>query len=205
MFSSLAILVAELPGFRFHRSITRSQFTKEQISDFDVFDRHADDAMRQAKLRLTEGYPIDFQDLVARFTLDSATEFLFGKDVHSQSAGLPYPDRPSLLFKPNLSGFENHPSNKFVNALLQGQMVVTRRAKKGIWPLTEIWGDRVAPFRKELDKFVDPLIRDAINRKQQKEDIDERGTLLDFLVDQTRGEKLSLLCRVPPTHFYEQT
>jgi len=162
--------------------------------------------MMQAKVRLAEGYPIDFQDLVARFTLDSATESLFGRDVQSQSAGLAYPDHPSIFFKPNSSVFTNHPSNKFVAAFLQGQILVTRRAQMGgSWPLTEICGDKVALSRKELDKFVQPLIDDAINRKQQKENIDEKGTLLDLLVDQTTGEKLSLLCRPPPTHFYEKT
>jgi len=190
VFLSPAILLTELPAFRFHRSITRPYFSRERISDFDVFDRHADDAMRQAKLRLAEGYPIDFQDLVARFTLDSATEYLFGKDVHSQSAGLAYPDPPSPLCKTNSSVFDNHPSNTFVKALLQGQNVVAFRSSMGgIWPLTEIWGDDVAPFRKDLDQFVEPLIQDAINRKQQKEDLNKGGTLLDLLVDQTTGEK----------------
>lgn len=172
--------------WKFHRSITRPFFSRERISDFDVFDRHANVAMRQAGLRLAEGYPIDFQDLVARFTLDSATEFLFGKDVHSQSAGLAYPDPPSPLSKTNSSVFENHPSNKFVKALMGGQNVVTFRSRMGgLWPLSEIWGDNVAPFRKDLDQFVEPLIQDAINRKQGKGDLGERGTLLDCLVDQT--------------------
>jgi len=46
---------------RFHRTMTRPFFSKERISHFDVFERHADDAITQAKERLTEGYPIDFQ------------------------------------------------------------------------------------------------------------------------------------------------
>ena len=176
------------PLIRFHRSMTRPFFSRERTSDFDIFGRHADDAIRQARLRLAEGYPIDFQDLVARFTLDSATEYLFGKDVHSQSAGLAYPDLPSPLFKTNSSVFDNHPSNTFVKALLQGQNVVAFRSKMGgVWPLTEIWRDNVAPFRKDLDQFVEPLIQDALNRKQQKEGVNEGGTLLDFLVDQTTG------------------
>ena len=143
---------------------------------------------------------------MGRFTLDSATQFLFGKDVQSQSAGLPYPDHPSLLSKPNSLVFENHPSNQFVNAFLKAQILVTFRNKLGdIWPLREIWGDSVAPYRKELDGFVEPLIQIAINQKQQKEDVDERESLLGFLADQTTSKKLSLLYRAPPTHFYEQT
>jgi hypothetical protein len=46
---------------RFHRQITRPFFSRERISDFDTFDAHANDALTQAKSRLSEGYPIDFQ------------------------------------------------------------------------------------------------------------------------------------------------
>ena len=48
-------------AIRFHRQITRPFFTRERISDFDTFDAHANDALTQAKIRLSEGYPIDFQ------------------------------------------------------------------------------------------------------------------------------------------------
>ena len=40
--------------------------------------------------RLKEGVPVDWQDLVGRFTMDSATEFLFGTCVNSLHASIPY-------------------------------------------------------------------------------------------------------------------
>jgi len=46
---------------RFHRSITRPFFTRDRITDFDNFDRHAQHALKKAKARLAEGYSIDFQ------------------------------------------------------------------------------------------------------------------------------------------------
>ncbi len=55
------ILFSTTSPSRFHRGITRPFFSKERISDFDVFDRHAEEALKQAKGRLAEGYPIDFQ------------------------------------------------------------------------------------------------------------------------------------------------
>ena len=55
-------------AIRFHRQITRPFFTRERISDFDTFDAHANDALTQAKIRLSEGYPIDFQ-VAASFLL----------------------------------------------------------------------------------------------------------------------------------------
>ncbi|KAJ3573840.1 hypothetical protein NP233_g2179 [Leucocoprinus birnbaumii] len=175
--------------WKFHRSITRPFFSRERISDFEIFDRHADDALKQAKIRLAEGYPIDFQDLVSRFTLDSATEFLFRNDVHSLGAGLPYPDHPSPLAKANSFTFENHPSNSFVKAFVGGQDVISLRGRMGtFWPLKEITGDAVAPLRHEVDRFVEPFVVEGLRRKQEKTGgtkASESETLLDYLVDQT--------------------
>lgn len=70
--------------------MTRPFFTRERISDFELFGRHADIAIAKIKERVNErddreeavgqagqiGRAIDFQDLVSRFTLDSATEFV---------------------------------------------------------------------------------------------------------------------------------
>jgi hypothetical protein len=41
--------------------MTRPYFTKERVTDFDIFDRHANDAIGQVADRLAAGYPIDFQ------------------------------------------------------------------------------------------------------------------------------------------------
>jgi hypothetical protein len=83
--------------YRFHRGMTRPFFSKDRISHFEIFDRHAADAIKQVKERMRQGYAVDvqvrihatrphlvltvFQDVVSRFTLDSATEFLFGMFV----------------------------------------------------------------------------------------------------------------------------
>jgi len=77
--------------------MTRPFFSKDRISHFDIFDRHAADAIEQVKERMRQGYAVDVQvrahntrthpsltvsqDVVSRFTLDSATEFLFGMFV----------------------------------------------------------------------------------------------------------------------------
>ena len=77
--------------------MTRPFFSKDRISHFDIFDRHAADAIEQIKERMGQGYAVDVQvrvhnarprlfltvsqDVVSRFALDSATEFLFGMFV----------------------------------------------------------------------------------------------------------------------------
>jgi len=80
---------------RFHRSITRPYFSKERISDFDIFSKYADKVIGLMKSRVQDGFPVDFQvrrpafkfsnisfhtvlsqDAMLRFTLDSASEFV---------------------------------------------------------------------------------------------------------------------------------
>jgi hypothetical protein len=46
---------------RFHRSMTRPFFTRERISDFEIYHRNCDLSLRNAKQRLAEGHPVDFQ------------------------------------------------------------------------------------------------------------------------------------------------
>ena len=47
--------------WKFHRGITRPFFTHDRISHFNIFDRHAEDAITLIKSRLRAGYPVDFQ------------------------------------------------------------------------------------------------------------------------------------------------
>ncbi|KAG5353626.1 hypothetical protein C0989_004307 [Termitomyces sp. Mn162] len=183
--------------WKFHRSITRPFFTKERISHFEVFDRHSEDALDQAMIRQDEGYPIDFQDLVSRFTLDSASEFLFGHCVRSLSAGLPYPSPSSLYPASRQSSETQHPSNRFVDSFLQGQLLSALRTRYGpSWALLEFWKDRVLPHRAVIDEFAQPILEEAIrnNRTRKEQNATEKngeellgGTLLDHLVSQTEG------------------
>ncbi|KAF8996816.1 cytochrome P450 monooxygenase pc-3 [Cyathus striatus] len=172
--------------WKFHRTITRPFFIRERISDFEIFGVHADDAVRQAKERLAEGYAIDFQDLVSRFTLDSATQFLFGDNVRSLNAGLAY---PASSHKSNPPTFDTHPSNRFVSAFMEGQYQIALRARKGeTWPLQELFGDMMSPNREVVDEFVRPLMERALRKKKEGalgEKEGEEGYLIDYLVQQT--------------------
>ncbi|KAG1776001.1 cytochrome P450 [Suillus placidus] len=178
-----------------HRSMTRPFFSKDRISHFEIFDKHAEDAISQLKIRLREGYPVDFQDMVSRFTLDSATEFLFGKDVCSLSAGLVYP--PSSPRSKDVA-FENHPANKFAHAFSDAQIATAYRSRFGsAWRLSEFWTDRVKKHMDVCFKFIDPILKEALEKnKMLKENVDEKAdakdrdvkegeTLLDHLVNYT--------------------
>ncbi|KAI6099104.1 cytochrome P450 [Pisolithus sp. B1] len=125
---------------------------------------HTEDALSQAKARLQEGYPVDFQDMVGRFTLDSATEFLFGKNVDSLSAGLVYP-------KGSLPGrnqeHTNHASNIFVRAFSEAQSQAMLRSALGtVWRLAEFWSDRIQKDIEVCHEFIDPILKDALEMKR---------------------------------------
>ncbi|KAK0186724.1 cytochrome P450 [Armillaria mellea] len=175
--------------WKFHRTMTRPFFNKERISNFDNFERHAVSTITQIKARLREGYPVDFQDVVARFTLDSATEFLFGKDVDSISAGLPYPAGSPL--GDNLP-FVNHPSNALVKAFAEVQVQTMIRVKSGAsWPLREIFQDKVKPLRKILDDFIQPLLSEGYERKAKGvKSVGSDMTLLDRLVEEADDPRI---------------
>ncbi|KAF8918972.1 cytochrome P450 [Mucidula mucida] len=175
--------------WKFHRNMTRPFFNKDRISDFDNFERHTISSIALIKARLQEGHPVDFQDVVSRFTLDSATEYLFGKDVESLSAGLPYPPSSNI---PNPIHFENHPSNVFVRAFLEGQELIAKRTRYGqTWRLMEFWKNKVTPQRQIVDEFVTPMMKDAFKRKAagQLEKDSAAGDLLSSLVVGTDDEK----------------
>ncbi|KAI6140926.1 cytochrome P450 [Pisolithus thermaeus] len=150
--------------WKFHRSMTRPFFSKDRISHFDIFEKHADDALNQAKARLRDGYPVDFQDMVGRFTLDSATDFLFGKSVDSLSAGLVYP-KNSLPGQNK--GYVNHPSNVFARALSEAQSQAVFRSRfDTVWRLTEFWSDRIQKHMEVCHGFIDPILKDALEMKR---------------------------------------
>ncbi|KAF5374195.1 hypothetical protein D9758_004628 [Tetrapyrgos nigripes] len=183
--------------WRFHRNMTRPFFNKVRISDFDVFDRHAEDTLSLLAERFASGTPVDFQDAIARFTLDSATEFLFGKSVDSLSAGLPYPSSHPLA-QSGSENFINHPSNRFANAFANGQEILRSRGLFGkYWRFREFWKDEALQYRKIVEEFVSPILASALDNRRDdvasglgeaKEIEDE--TFLEHLVKLTKDKKV---------------
>ncbi|OCH88145.1 cytochrome P450 [Obba rivulosa] len=181
--------------WKFHRGVARPFFSRDRISHFDIFDRHAEDAIRKMKARLREGHAVDFQDLVSRFTLDSATEFLFGKDVRSLSAPLPYPPHAPGAREKNAAA-EAHPANQFAKAFLDAQVATTMRSRfLGAWPLFEFWEDKVARHMASIDAFVDPIVQDALAQRKDKggeagEEPGDEETLLGHLINMTEDAQI---------------
>jgi len=184
------------PHFRFHRSITRPFFSRDRISDFEIFDRHADLVISKLKERFGQGISVNVQDLLSRYTMDTATEFLFGQDVKSLSAGLPYPSTYSGFIPPS-----DHPSDKFTLAFNRAQQYAFPRGFfASAWRLLDFWEDTVRTQIGITNQFIDPLIHAALQRKKDAKGVYEvnvdDSTLLDHLVQQTDGMSDTLTDRL---------
>lgn len=149
-----------------------------------------------------------FQDLISRFTLDSATEFLFGTCVHSLQSTLPYPHHSPL----HLSQRSTAPTDDFARAFAQIQEVLNFRLRMGCWifPWFELFGDKTKAPMRVVDSLLNPILEAAIKKAQQvaasgpqeaKGEIGEDETLLDYLVKHTQGR--SNCC--PAYTFYLQS
>ncbi|CAL1701110.1 unnamed protein product [Somion occarium] len=192
MYSVLGTGVFNSDGdmWKFHRSMTRPFFSRDRISHFDLFDRHAEVTINKIKERMKMGEAIDFQDLISRFTLDSATEFLFGSCVHSLQSYLPYPSTSSSPFK-STSNELSRPE-AFAKAFQKAQEVIASRSRIGpTWRFLEILSDKTAKPMHVVDDFLDPILRAALKKKANQDagfekkrglEVEEDETLLDHLV-----------------------
>ncbi|EJF62806.1 cytochrome P450 monooxygenase pc-3 [Dichomitus squalens LYAD-421 SS1] len=183
--------------WKFHRSMSRPFFSRERISDFDLFDRHADVALGKIRERVQANIAFDFQELIARFTLDSATEFLFGNCVHSLHSPMPYPKGMSPY---NIVDEPKSIKEKFPHAFAMAQRIVSERPRVGwLWPLKELFKSRTDEHMAIVDAFLEPLLQEAIRKKEEREkagaSLDDKEsqddeTLLDNLVKQTSDYKI---------------
>ncbi|KAJ7841875.1 cytochrome P450 monooxygenase pc-1 [Mycena olivaceomarginata] len=171
--------------WKFHRGATRPFFNRDRISDFEIFARHADHAIERMKERMRTGYAVDFQDLAGRFTVDSATSFLFGSCVDSLAAPLPYPSTAPSPFPAPASP---DGADVFTAAYSTAINHVASRSR---------FGSRAMQHPKQMrvvDAYLEPIIAEAVARKSALEvngmPKGEPETLLDELLNLTSDPKV---------------
>ena len=140
---------------------------------------------------------------MSRFTLDSASEFLFGRCTHALSGDLPFPHnvypkfssthRTSTTSAPGSTVLKAARSaTEFAHSIHEAQEIVATRDRYGwTWPLTEILSDKSKKSMDVVNAYLAPIIADAIRKRaenegKEKEEGDEE-TLIDHLVGLTSG------------------
>lgn len=187
--------------------MTRPFFVKDRISHFDIFARHADTVISKIKAYIAkdnESVAFDVQDLFARFTLDAATEFLFGHEhcVGALGARMRLPGEPVA----SETGQMEHDSDVFVTAFADAQNELSMRVRRGnIWPLWELWKDHSKASMDVVHSYLTPIVTDALRKKQASQIVDKVGdkvvldeddeSLLDNLASKTDGIYVCLTLR----------
>lgn len=143
------------------------------MSDLDLFERYTQKVIN-IMLNADPNDSLDFQDLIARFTVDASSEFLFGENLNTLS----YAD----------DGFHS-----FTDAFVGIQALIRRRTTLGdYWPVLELFKDKSEKDKKTIRSWVDPLVVRAV--RIQKE-MKEKGqsvnpddcTFLEYLATKTEG------------------
>lgn len=130
---------------------------------------------------------------MARFSLDSTMEMLFGVCVQSLEDGLPYPwNAPSQRTTETTRFFES-----FDRAFAEAQNVIATRTRIGLaWPFFELYKDRSAEPMKIIDTYLLPIIEAAVAKhkkakvlglEQRPEDMGDEKVLVDHLIEHTEG------------------
>jgi hypothetical protein len=175
-----------------HRTIARPFFARDRITDFEIFERHSTRTFSILSTINASKQPCEAQDLYSRFALDSASEFLFGYNLDTLSAKLPIPHKTAM--GPKGSATEDV-WGSFTGAFETAQQIVTTRARIGkLWPLFELFGDKLEPHVKVIQNWLDPLVKRALDDKLRTgqagviSSIGEK-TFLEHLTDSTEGEQ----------------
>jgi hypothetical protein len=88
---------------------------------------------------------------MSRFTLDSASEFLFGKNVASLADSLPYPHHAAG----SQTAVSSTSADAFAAAFAEAQFIVSERGRFGwTWPLLEILRSKTDAPMKIVNAFL---------------------------------------------------
>jgi hypothetical protein len=134
--------------------------------------------------------PCDVQDLFARFTIDAASDFLFGQNLDTLSKRLP---DPSSGGQSDRGSATDDSWGTFAQAFEAAQRIITMRARSGsIWPVFELFEDKTAPHVEIIKKWLDPLVKQTLEHKVASQKIShwntiEEKTFLEHLADSTEG------------------
>jgi hypothetical protein len=178
--------------------MARPFFSKSRISDFELFSRLSQTTLSLVSQRSSQNLPIDIQDLLQRFTLDVASEFLFGAPLDTLSRPLTIPGKVKLGPKGCIPIEGKTEFDVFTEAFEDVAVVVTMRGVLGdSWPLLELWEDRTDDGIDKIVEWIDPIVRRVVEEAEERrkeEGMGEQGSVrredtvfLNYLASKTDG------------------
>ncbi|KAJ5787144.1 Cytochrome P450 E-class CYP52 [Penicillium paradoxum] len=157
------------------RGLLRPQFTREQISQLDLEEKHVQKAMQALPVAANKWTATtDIQSIFFRLTIDSATEFLFGESAESQLGALQGLTRPE---------------DSFANYFDKSQWVCAQRGR--FESLRFLAENKETKFSdKQVQAYVDKVVSNALaasqNEKTASSDEKSNYVFLQALLEVTR-------------------
>lgn len=189
--------------WRFHRNMSRPFFTRGRLSKMvPAFVKHADKTLDRLDRyhRESNNAAVDVQDLASKFTLDAATDYLFGNCVNSIDELLPRPGNATPVANDNGNGVSppskpsndsilpitssdnsSLPLNSFPTAFSSALHTLASRLRSGaLWPLKEVWKDSTKKDVSIIRSFVQDIVARALDRREKRDKkalgLSEKGT-----------------------------
>ncbi|KAL1640304.1 hypothetical protein SLS58_007120 [Diplodia intermedia] len=138
------------------RAMIRPNFVRDQVADLDAFESHVEDLLAAIPKSTSPTQPFfDLQELFFKFTIDSATEFLFGKSVRSLRPG-------------SSGGDEARFAEAFAVAQAEGLDLIR------LGPLARLVGPnraRISTGERAVDvvhAYVDQFVDEAVRFREEK-------------------------------------
>ncbi|OKL62608.1 Cytochrome P450 52A13 [Talaromyces atroroseus] len=175
------------------RAILRPQFTRQQVSDLELEEKHVQQLLMHIKPDPATGWaqPTNLGPLFFRLTIDSATEFLFGQSVESQLQALPG------------AMSETNPAHNWRNLAHHFDDGTNHLAKRARFS-DLYWLHNPAEFRKdceEVHRFADHFVQQALERTIAEEKAEAAGAekkryvFLHELIKETK-DPIELRCQL---------
>lgn len=162
------------------RGLIRPNFVRQQVADLDMFESHMQELISSIP---KDGGTVDLQDLFFALTMDTATEFLFGKSTHALVGTGPDAKR----------------GREFVEAFVYATEAISyefRTAGLTRW----IPDAKRRQSIKTMHSFADDIIADALEEHRRQDfSQDKKYTFLHELITRTqdpytlRSELLNVL------------
>ncbi len=164
----LGIMTLKGEAWRHSRALVRPQFSREQLSDLDLEEGHLS-ALTAALRTRDDGWTeqVDLQPLFLNFTLDTATEFLYGSSVHSQKV-------IQDINGPERTDFGHH--------LEAGKAFIQTRGIFGkyYWLLNT---RKFARHCREVHKYVDRFVLSSLRHEEKpNQAVDEPASRKKFIL-----------------------
>ncbi|KAG2730759.1 hypothetical protein G9P44_005908 [Scheffersomyces stipitis] len=174
-----SIFTLDGEGWKHSRAMLRPQFVREQVGHVQALEPHLQ--LLAKHIRSYKGETVDLQQLFTKFTLDTATEFLFGQSVHTlydERIGMKTPDDVPY-------------AKDFTDGLFVTQKYTSERgyAQQFYWLID---GKEFRTAIANVHKFARFYVDRALNFSQAEleKKSQESYTFLYELVQQTRDPKV---------------